>query len=145
MREHLESHGFYMTRAFWEPEQHAEKAAEPLANVDYDSMVGMGLSGALVIPSLARLLGKHWLIVRKDDDGSHSDRLVEGSLGRRWIFVDDLVDRGGTIRKVHERVTNLLTMRGFESTFVGAYLYNGPNFYAPGDIRDLGGSVIDFA
>src|SRR5690242_12227601 len=54
-----------------------------------DTLVGSGLSGTLVVPSLARACDvPFWAIVRKEKT-THTSRLVEGAIGDRWLFVDD--------------------------------------------------------
>ena len=68
-----------------------------------DTFVGTGLSGALVVPTLARALGRHWAIVRKQD-GSHSSRRIEGEIGERWLFIDDFIEGGATLHRVREAV-----------------------------------------
>lgn len=94
---------FYMKDA-WDPTKLARYARTQLADVDYDTLVGTGLSGAIVVPELARRLKKHALIVRKPDDGSHSSSPVEGVLGERWVFVDDFVASGATRQRVTDAV-----------------------------------------
>lgn len=95
---------------------------------DYDTLVGTGLSGALVIPPLAEALGKKWLVVRKPEDGSHASYPAEGQLGRRWIFVDDLISSGKTKRRVLDAVATIVAdgwRNGeWETAYVGDYLYN---------------------
>lgn len=113
-----------------------------LKSVDYDTMIGMGLSGALVVPRLARALGKKWAIVRKED-GAHSKNKIEGEIGNKWIFVDDQVDSGRTRRIAQERVESHVERQNskivadnywlrrqgrsenpeFSTTFVGTYTY----------------------
>src|SRR5215472_3764911 len=65
-------------------------AQDHLDGVSYDTMVGTGMSGALVVPVIARALRKNWLIVRKPGDHHHhGNALAQGHLGDRWIAVDD--------------------------------------------------------
>lgn len=119
----------YMPRAFDDPARLASDATRDLAGVNFDTIVGRGLSGALVIPMLAGALDKHWLIIRKPDDSTHSWQPAEGVLGERWIFVDDFIDTGSTLCATHEGVQNVY--RDFGScrnesappTFVGAWTY----------------------
>lgn len=116
-----------------------DDAREHLGGVDFDTMVGTGLSGALVIPVLAHALGKHWLIVRKDNDGSHSSVPVEGALGERWVFVDDFIATGATARRVRSKVLQLgpggdyegtyWLPEGQESHYVGDYLYGDGEYH----------------
>jgi orotate phosphoribosyltransferase len=103
-----------------------ERAREALADVDFDTIVGTGFSGSIVIPALALSMGKKFVLIRKEGDDSHhgGGRLV-GQLGERWIFVDDLVESGRTrsrvIRKVNDQGESPTTM-------VGQYLYEGDGF-----------------
>lgn len=124
-------HASYLRQALQEPEQTAATARLLLEDIDYDTMVGQGLSGALVIPTLARSLGKFWMIVRKPDDKTHSDYKAEGTLGRRWIFVDDLIQSGATRLRVQEAVKKQAFDWRFETEYVGAYLYHTGHFRDP--------------
>lgn len=104
------------------------KASEVLSNVDYDTIVATGLSGALFAPTLAHTFRKKLLLIRKPES-THSSRPVEGELGKRWLFVDDLIASGSTLRTVHSKVVALGTSTwapsGFQTEFVGAFLYAG--------------------
>jgi hypoxanthine phosphoribosyltransferase len=101
-----------------------EKArADGLGAQDFDTMVGTGLSGALVIPTLAEAFGKEWAIVRKTDERAHSSSRIEGSIGERWIFVDDLVSSGSTFRRVQKAVVEECQYWQYTTTFVGMYTY----------------------
>src|SRR5438270_666376 len=93
----------YLRRVFNDREELIWNAREILKEVDFDTMIGTGLSGSLVIPVLAEGLGKYWAIARKDNDGSHSYHKVEGLIGDRWIFVDDLIATGKTRKRVYAR------------------------------------------
>lgn len=130
----LNQHAFYLSHAFGEEETIIEQAREALAGISYDSLVGTGLSGSLVVPVIARALDKHWMIVRKDSEGSHSYRKAEGSLGAKWVFVDDLIDAGGTIRRVQERIKGICESHDHITKHVGTYLYapiNGEQLWTP--------------
>jgi adenine/guanine phosphoribosyltransferase-like PRPP-binding protein len=117
-------HADYLGRAFSESlDPMAERLRDILADAangpgTVDTFVGTGLSGALVVPTLARALGRHWAIVRKQD-GSHSSRTVEGAIGERWLFIDDFIEGGATLRRVREAVT--LYAPGTE--WVGSFEY----------------------
>lgn len=128
----------YMRDAFEAPEVLAEKARVSLDGVEYDTMVGTGLSGALVVPVLARALGKHWFVVRKYNDGSHSDNIGEGTIGDRWLFVDDLIDSGSTLRRVKKSVAHVCTPKAREhfaephkTEYVGSYFYTYADWKTP--------------
>lgn len=107
-------------------------AANP---VDFDTLVGTGLSGALVVPRIADALGVNWLMARKPNDGTHSSKRVEGSIGRRWLFVDDLIDSGLTLKRAIAAVEAETASRKWRTSFVGSYLY------LDGEFRDAGNSL----
>ena len=88
----------------------------------FDTIVGTGLSGSLVVPHLGRAFGLHWAIVRKND-GSHSSSQIEGNIGQRWIFVDDFIYSGKTLNRVQSVVTVYCTAR-----YVGTYEYYHKRF-----------------
>ena len=88
-------HSGYMSGA-WDFETILAAAQKALKGKRYDTLVGIGLSGAIVVPRLAASLGKHALFIRKPNDGSHSWLPAEGTLGHQWIFVDDFIDTGAT-------------------------------------------------
>lgn len=91
---------------------------------DFDTLVGTGVSGAVIVPTLARLLGVDFAIVRKENDGTHGWNKIEGVMGKKWLFVDDLVSSGTTVRRVQKLVTELFP----KSVAMGAYLYHSKEF-----------------
>ena len=97
---------------------------------DVDTIVGRGLSGALVVPHIARELGLHWAIVRKQGDGSHSHEMFEGTIGKAWVFVDDLISSGKTLIATVEVVNEECRRNGHATRMVGAYTY-APTFWWP--------------
>lgn len=126
----------YLAQAFNGLDDIVKDAQEKLQGVDFDTFVGVGLSGALVVPYVARAMRKHWAIVRKDNDSSHAEARVEGSIGQRWIFLDDLIASGLTRRKVRQTLADLskenwdyetrkwvYTSVGSQTEYVGDYLY----------------------
>lgn len=139
MPDSIQTHSAYMRHAFLTPRAQVSQAKRILDGVDFDTLVGTGLSGALVIPHVARALKVKWLIVRKKKDASHSTRYAEGELGRRWVFMDDLIDSGTTYRCVREAVKNVVDDHNryyvagddepFKTELVGTYLYN--NYGSP--------------
>lgn len=116
---------YYMDRALFNLPEVIETAQERLADVDFDTLVGTGFSGGVVIPALALAMGKKFVLIRKEtDDSHHGEGRLLGTLGARWIFVDDFVSSGATrsrvINKINEEAPN-------RSTLVGQYLYLGWN------------------
>lgn len=125
---------YYMDEALFNLEKVIERAKKDLADVEFDTLVGTGFSGGVVIPSLALAMGKQFVLIRKDTDDSHhgKGRLL-GSLGKRWIFVDDFVSSGRTRKRVIEKVNDAARDSEMEVEFIGQYMYinyseNGPQF-----------------
>lgn len=133
-------HAAYLEHPFAGRDKIVRQARKHLNPDRFDTLVGRGISGALVVPILAHALKKNFVIVRKPDDGSHSEFGIEGTLGSRWIFVDDLIDSGATFRATKVAI-NEMAENGdswdwrigrwskFKTKFVGAYLYNGGGRY----------------
>lgn len=104
-------------------------------NVEYDTLIGRGVSGALAVPLFARAAHTQYGIVRKDE-GSHSSRTVEGTIGKRWIFVDDLIDSGETFLETAKKMASFSKNVDWSTQLVGAYLYLSNNLV-------LGNSAIE--
>ena len=111
-----------------------ERAKADLADVEFDTLVGTGFSGGVVIPSLALALGKHFVLIRKEtDDSHHGQGRLLGTLGDRWIFVDDFISSGATRRRVAEKIGLACALEEVSTTWVGQYMYvnysdEGPSF-----------------
>lgn len=119
-------HGMqYSKIAYTDPAGIVTGAMRNLAGVQFDTFVCRGISGILVAPLLARAMSKHFLIVRKADELSHSYCKVEGTFGHYWIFVDDFISSGETRRKCQEAVREMVCGPG---VFVGTYEYSAINF-----------------
>jgi adenine/guanine phosphoribosyltransferase-like PRPP-binding protein len=128
----------YMRAAFDNLGPLVRGARDDLEGVDFDTIVSTGLSGALVVPYLARRLGKDFAIVRKPQDGTHDYRSIAGRLGKRWLFVDDFISTGKTRKRVQKIVEAYIAewnqgyqLTGedqFTTTFVGTYEYNSGTF-----------------
>lgn len=114
----------YLDRALDDLDGVIKQAIVDLEGADFDTLVGTGFSGALVVPTLARDLGCNFVLVRKPDDGSHHSGRVIGTLGTRWIFVDDFVSSGATKRRVITSLAEQVFEDGVEpATYAGDYLY----------------------
>jgi len=109
----------YLYVALGDPAELVYDAMRNLKGVEFDTMVGRGLSGALVVPLLARAMSKHFAIVRKPNDGSHSGSSVEGRLGERWVFVDDLICSGTTFKQTLDQIKRVKP----RIEFSGMYMY----------------------
>lgn len=107
-------------------------AREQLADVDFDTIVGRGLSGGIAAPLIAHVLGKNWLVVRKPDVRSHAWAKAEGRLGNRWIFVDDFIGTGATRDAVVEAVAQIAQAYDWKTAHVGDFLYQRDGFVPVG-------------
>ena len=94
------------------------------ANLQCDTIIGRGLSGGLAVSMLGRHFGLHWAVVRKPQDGSHSEYKVEGEIGERWLFVDDLMTSGHTLRCAYDEIKAHCALRQHKTEFIGAWMYN---------------------
>lgn len=121
---------FYMDDAVFDLNKVIETAKRRLADVDFDTLVGTGFSGGIVIPALALAMGKKFVLIRKETDDSHHGRgRLLGDLGNKWIFVDDFVSSGKTRKRVLDKIAEL----DVDTKCVGQYKYvnysdEGPRF-----------------
>jgi len=114
----------YMDKALDNLADVIAEAQTALADVEFDTLVGTGFSGGVVIPALALAMDKKWTLIRKESDDSHhgGGRLI-GSLGKRWVFVDDFVSSGATRTRVLEKIEAGAVLHDLTSEYVGDYLY----------------------
>ena len=99
----------YSSRMVDDPAGIAEELRQSAKDqgIKFDTIVGRGSSGMLIVPIVARILRKKWFIVRKDEEvqSSHDSSCKwMGELGKRWIFLDDFCSSGQTFRKVRDGV-----------------------------------------
>lgn len=90
----------------------------------FDAIAFSGMSGAVMAPTLAYLLDKQLIIVRKDAElaNSHSSSMVEYAgypLKDRVIIVDDFVSSGATVLRIMEKIRDA----NLRATFVAVYCY----------------------
>ena len=126
----------YFERAFGSLDDIADEMRLALKGIEYDTLVGTGLSGTLVVPTLARTLGTLWAIVRKEHS-PHASGLIEGEIGQNWLFVDDFISSGETRERVRKVIDGLKVYdwqsgyeRQFMTNFVGTYQYERRAPYA---------------
>lgn len=127
----------YLDAAFGDAGKLVANAKQTLTDVDFDTMVCTGLSGTLVVPWLARELGKYFAVVRKGES-NHSGFTIEGTIGDRWIFVDDFISTGKTRERVTQEIDTCSKSNyaPFVTKYVGTYQYarndaNGPGEFLP--------------
>lgn len=126
---------YYFDTALFDLQSVVDQAAERLRDVEFDTLVGTGFSGGIVIPTLALAMKKNFVLIRKEGDDSHhgGGRLL-GTLGSNWIFVDDFIASGKTRHRVITKIMDSLPLTGGGTRMVGQYLYgryaddDGPQF-----------------
>jgi hypothetical protein len=123
----------YLSELLYSPERVIQDAERHLRGIQFNSIVGTGLSGALAVPLLARHFGVSFAIVRKPEDrGRHSDSGIEGIVGSRWLMADDRIATGATCSRVRDQVSQLSLPDGATPQFVGLYLTKGGGaFWSP--------------
>jgi hypothetical protein len=129
----ISSHASYLSNLFEDPAGTVRRFRAKVRHVDFDTLVGTGLSGALAAQLLAQSVSCHFAVVRKSGESTHSNNTVEGVIGKRWLFVDDLVASGETRSRVKTAMQSFCEIHGFESVYVGDYLYYGNTFRAKED------------
>jgi orotate phosphoribosyltransferase len=132
-------HVTYLTKPIEKPGDLIHDAVKKLYGVEFDGFVGTGVSGAMGASLLAHAMSKKVVIIRKDSDNSHSATKLEGNLPNhgKWLFVDDLVDTGTTLRrckKIMEGQHNETFDRSY--TYVGMYLYHEDELIFAGEEPD---------
>lgn len=83
------------------------QASKVLGDVSFDTIVCTGVSGIIFASPLAMEMKKHLLIVRKNGESSHGAYRAEGTIGRRWLFVDDFISSGTTFNRVNDAVDRI--------------------------------------
>lgn len=93
----------------------------------FDSIAARGVSGIAIAAPVAFLLKKPLVVVRKDTEMRHSSRVVEGikDIGSRYVFLDDFISGGTTLREVITAIRD----NGGPREPRGIYLYDGIRGY----------------
>lgn len=91
-------------------------AKKVLKDVKFDTIAFRGMSGSFLGPALAMALKKDMILVRKDNDDSHSHYSVEGNLdAKKYVIVDDFIFMGYTKRAIIDSVKKFAP----DASFVG--------------------------
>ena len=139
-------HALYISECFNRKEQ--DKTIRQIKelikkhNLQFDGFVVTGVSGIVMGSILCRSLRKDLVIVRKDNDGSHSGYSVENyKTSKNYIFLDDFVSSGKTFRRVKDKIKETFSSlkksywypfdKKFdkESKIIGQILYSGTPIY----------------
>jgi hypoxanthine phosphoribosyltransferase len=103
-------------------------------DIQFDSMVGIGNSGLLVLPILARHFCVPFFALRKPGQISHNSKQPEGDgvIGHNWILIDDVKVLGNTINYAVKTIGKLARQHNFIACYRGTYLYE-PMSQSPGE------------
>ncbi len=110
--------------------------------IEFDTVVGIGLSGMMLMPIIGSHYGCNMLALRKNGATDNHvydndiNRIGEGSLGKKWILIDDFVAGGGTADKAIRLVNEFADAFSHKTEFMGIYGYNrgmykSSKFYYP--------------
>jgi orotate phosphoribosyltransferase-like protein len=106
------------------------------SNVEFDTVVFRGMSGALIAPILAYRLKKYVAVCRKESDGSHSGHSgkLEGNVDiKNFIIIDDFIDMGTTVEIILKTVKDCSP----SSKCVGIFLYRSSSYGERFDCRGV--------
>lgn len=71
-------------------------------------IVVTGISGMSIGFPVAHKLGMKLAVVRKGRERSHASNCIEGyQPNKEYIILDDFIDTGATIRRIHKEIANL--------------------------------------
>ena len=105
--------------------------ADKLRDKDFDAIAFCGMSGAMVAPSVAALLSKSMILVRKElemrERVCHSTREVEGDkAARKYVILDDGISTGTTLKRIRDAIKkwNPEAECGFAIMYSGAWEFN---------------------
>ena len=122
------THEWYLRYAILDWESTAQLTAKFIqtmidASAPIDAIAFTGMSGALIAPRVATILGLPIIMVRKPHDGSHSRHRVEGFTGTEcYMIVDDFVCTGATVRSICEAIESV--QRPSHALCCGVVQYN---------------------
>jgi hypothetical protein len=104
------------------------EASKQLCEVDFDVLVVMGISGVVMGSVLAYQMNKRLAVVRKrgerDLTTSGFSSQVEGYVGGRFIFFDDLISSGESKHWAISEFKKASEAAGESCQYVGTYLWN---------------------
>jgi adenine/guanine phosphoribosyltransferase-like PRPP-binding protein len=92
-------------------------AVEKIREHGIQAVAATGLSGLVIAGAIGHAAGIPVFAVRKHGDPSHSSEKASGVAPHgpveRWVFVDDLIESGATLRRVRDALyeTNLAARR----------------------------------
>jgi hypothetical protein len=120
-------------------------------DIEVDSFVGLGLSSLIAVPVLAYHFKVPFLALRKPGVSCHDSQvgmIGRGTIGKRWMFIDDFKATGRTIENAKSYVTKGLDYMGVPETatkYVGTFTYNdGGAFITPdNEVKHVKELILD--
>lgn len=116
------SYDSYMREAFNNPREHIKDAVGMIRKhkLKFDSIAVSGVSGLTFGSMLAFHMRKNLVVVRTRLSEHSIYSVLYGQNIGTYLFVDDLIDTGKTLR----RVVNNIRRESRRAKLIGAYLYN---------------------
>ena len=98
----------------------------------FDAIAISGASGFLIGPSLADILGKKLIIVRKGGERPHGFVVEFSDICENYLIVDDIINTGNTIKRIiktiKQQLNNKPDLYSYLSDYppqpFGAYIYS---------------------
>jgi len=104
-----------------EVQSNAHEILKQLDSLEEVSLVGTGMSGAMMLGVIADKCSCSCTLIRKVKGVSHSELAVEGETDfQRYIIVDDIIDSGATVERIQEEIRGVNP----SATLEGILLYN---------------------
>jgi orotate phosphoribosyltransferase len=83
---------------------------EAVSGINFDAVGGLTMGADQFAHVISVLAPCEWFVVRKQEKGRGTNKLVEGAQvgpGTRVLLVDDIVTTGGSIQKAYAAITQL--------------------------------------
>lgn len=106
--------------------------------IEFDTFAFTGLSGALIAPTVAFLMDKELLLIRKNEgkDNSNSTRYVEGNMGaENIVVVDDLICTGKTMGNLLRGINRFIPTAKVVGLLLYADIGDERELFLPGSPR----------
>jgi len=104
----------------------------------FEAIAVSGYSSSLIGSILADRLKKNLIVVRKDSEERISNYLIEGIPFQPYIYVDDLIQSGDTLKRVYQRCNEFL-----KAPMYGVYIYH-KNFLGLHNDYSIGSLLNNF-
>ena len=136
----------YFSEVYYSPDKVIGKF-EPVYNQllkqDLDTLVGTGLSGGIIVPMIAKAYDLNYMLVRKPGATTHDTSRVFGKVGQSWLFVDDFICSGATLRRVQRMLTREIPFK-HETRMLGGWMYSKEELHLMNpDVNGIGFQMRD--